>query len=672
MSYAKGLRVLFLALLFLGGWSLRAFSQSDYDYVPGMEKFPDIDITNYDLRAEFWSNSITVKAKAVVEFEIKEAKTDLVIFEMDRRLKILEVFDGNRNPLKFKQPKDSDYVVIHLANSLHKKQRGKIELDYDCHFPPLKEVSSDTKSVSDTGQKIYFFLRKWYPVNDYFCDQAPADFTFILPDDYEIVTSGHEVSSEIKGNRKISRWRSFDSSNFYFLFAGPFIRYAFEKQSPKIIIYMDGEDYKVAQAARDKAIKILMYYENLLCPYPYPVLYLVTADSKINPVGLNGLTYIDFGQFSRRYRYFEWTWSHELAHHWFGGVVSPKTPEDYCFLAEAPAEYLSRLYIQSIKGEEQFRTDLEVQRMIALRGREVVPLTKYYTLKKGGDFLYAKGFYVLHMLRNIMGEEKFFSMMKNLVEKFYMKPAGIRDLQNLAEYIYGQSLDWFFDQWVSSTGIPEYDFSYQTDLEENGKYRISGIIRQRFANFRMPVEIMAISGDNKDSFKVLVGHKENLFQFDVSFKPDMVALDPEFKILRWNRGIRVWIYTSQARKLKREKKYNEARQLLERALAINPRCSWAAFVRADMAFDLEQYEFAVQCLIRALDGDMDFHMIPWSEPLMKQVIYFLQGLSYDLLGQRQDAIACYKEVIAMGRDLQYSIYYDDAKKYKEKPYSKKK
>ena len=152
----------------------------------------------------------------------------------------------------------------------------------------------------------------------------------------------------------------------------------------------------------------------------------------------------------------------------------------------------------------------------------------------------------------------------------------------------------------------------------------------------------------------------------------MVVLDPEFKVLRWDKGIKVWIYTSQARKLKREKKYKEARQLLERALAINPRCSWAAFVRADMAFDLDQYEFAVQCCNQALDGDMDFHMIPWSEPLMKQVIYFLQGLSYDVLGQRQEAIACYQKVIAMGRDPQYSIYYDDAKKYKEKPFSKKK
>ncbi|UCC40737.1 MAG: hypothetical protein JSV96_04645, partial [Candidatus Aminicenantes bacterium] len=168
------------AWLFLG---LPPVSFSQYDYVPGMEKFPDIDIIHYSLHAEFFPYTITVKANAVVEFQVIEERTDLVIFEIDRRVRILRANDENGNPLRFEQYDDSDYVVICLAEPIEEKESSIIKLDYDCYFPPLLNKSSNPEFIKESREGTYFFLRKWYPVNDYFCDQAPADFTFILPKD---------------------------------------------------------------------------------------------------------------------------------------------------------------------------------------------------------------------------------------------------------------------------------------------------------------------------------------------------------------------------------------------------------------------------------------------------------------------------------------------------------
>ena len=514
------------AWLFLG---LPPASFSQHDYVPGMEKFPDIDIVHYNLHAEFFPDTTTVKAKAVVEFQMNEARTDLVIFEIDRRAKILRADDGNGNTLRFEQHDDSDYVAIHLAEPIKENENSRIKLDYDCSFPPLLNKSSNTEFIKGSRQGIYFFLRKWYPVNDYFCDQAPADFTFILPKDYEVLTSGHEVSSEIDNNRKISRWKSYGPSNYYFVLAGPFVRYAFDDQVPKMIIDMDVKDSSALKAAKETATNILKYYEDLLCPYPYPVLYLATTHSKMDPVGLNGLTYIDYEQFSHKYKYSEWTWSHELAHHWFGGVIRAKTPADYCLLMEGPAEYLSRLFIRTTMGDERFKIDLKVQRMVALAGGEIAPLTEYYALERGGEFLYAKGSYIFHMLRHIIGDEKFFGLMRRLIQNFYTKPVGIRDLQELAEEAFGQSLKWFFNQWVYGTGIPEYELSYHIDPHKSRKYKVSGLIKQKSVEFRMPIEIVAIHKNKKYTHKALVEDRENSFQFEVDFKPDTVLLDPVYR-----------------------------------------------------------------------------------------------------------------------------------------------
>lgn len=670
MRYWQSSGVLAIIALVLMGWSSKALSQ--YDYVPGMKNFPDIDITHYNLCAEFSPDSPDVKAKAVVEFQTKEKRSDFVVFEIDRRVRISKAEDGEGNSLKFKQPVEADYVIIYLAESIKEEEITKIKLEYVCSFPALQEIKAKPKLITEPRQGIYFFLRKWYPVNDYYADQAPADFTFTLPKNYEVLTSGLEVSVEIQADKKISRWRSFGSLNYYFVFAGPFRRYAYEDQAPKVVIYMDTKEPDVANAAKEKAIHILRYYGILLCPYPYPVLYLVTSHTRIKPMGLNGITYIDPIQFSQKYIYSNWTWSHELAHNWFGGIVRSKDPEDYCFLIESPAEYWSRLYIRLIRGEERYRLDLELQRMISLSGNEIVPISKYYTLEKGGDFLYAKGFYVYHMLRHIMGDEKFFSMMRKLVQKFYMKPAGIRDLQKLAEELYGQPLGWFFDQWLFEKGIPEYEMDYNIEPREKGKYEVSGRIKQKLVNFRMPVEILALSKDYRYTHKILVENHEVPFQFEVFFKPDKVLFDPEFKILRWDEGIKVWLYTAKGRKLIISKKYEEAAKLLDRALAMNPGCSWAAFEKGHLAYIQEQYGLAIQCFNQALNGDLDFRMITWPPEQIKQIMYLVQGISYDSLGKRQEAVSCYQKVIEMERDSRFPFYYDDAKKYIEKPFSEKK
>jgi len=666
-------KILWLPAIFTSFFlGLPPTSFSQYDYVPGMEEFPDIDITHYDLHAEFFPDTIIVKAKAVVEFQVKEAKTDLVIFEIDRRINILRANDGSGNPLRFEQPGDSDYVVIHLAEPIEEKESVRIKLDYDCNFPPLLNEGSDPEFTKESRQGIYFFLRKWYPVNDYFCDQAPADFTFILPKDYEILTSGHEVSFEIENNRKVSKWKSFGSSNYYFVLAGPFIRHTYEDQVPKMIIDMDVKDTYALKSAKEKATNILKFYEDLLCPYPYPVLYLATTHSKMNPVGLNGLTYIDYEQFSHKYKYSEWTWSHELAHNWFGGVILARTPEDYCLLMEGPAEYFSRLFVRSTMGDERFRIDLKVQRMVALAGGEIAPLTEYYTLERGGEFLYAKGSYIFHMLRYIVGDKEFFGLMRRLIQNFYMKPAGIRDLEELAGEAYGQSLKWFFDQWVYGTGIPEYELSYHIDPKESGKYEVSGLIKQKSVEFRMPIEIVAIHKNKKYTHKALVEDRENSFQFEVDFKPDTVLLDPEYKVLRWDDDIRVWLYTSSGRKLVHNKKYKEAEKLLDRALQINPNCSWAALERAAAAELQDQIELALRFYLQALDGDLNFHLIPWPHEQLIQVLYLSVGYCYDLLGKRKEAITWYQKVIQTGRDPRFAFYYDKAQEYLKKPASKKK
>jgi tetratricopeptide (TPR) repeat protein len=661
MNFRKIVSSFFVLMVYFIILCPKVFPQNDY--VPGMEEFPNINIIRYDLQAELKANTSVVKAKAVVEFQILEKGYDYGIFEIDRRARIKSVRAKNGQYLKFSQPENADYVVISLPWYLKARKETKIEFDYTCDFPLLLNGASHSGSKADPHQGNYFFMWKWYPVNDYYCDQASADFRFIVPKDYEIMTSGQEISSEVKGDKKTSHWQSYGASNYYFVFAGPFKRHTHQYGERRIDVYMDDDNPVLARAGAGKAEEILQFYEQLLGPYPYPTLNVVTAQAKMNPVGLEGLTYIDFEEFTQKYAYSDWTWSHELAHHWFGGAIRPKSPEDYCFIVEAPAEYLARAYIRSKTGEEQFQTDLEMQKMIALSGEEIVPITKFFTLESGGDFLYAKGFYVYHMLRHIMGDDQFFSMLKEFIEKFHLQSAGIADLKEVAEKTFGKPLAWFFDQWIYGTGIPDYKLDYSIVPTEAGEFEITAHIQQSVWPFRMPVEIVVSQDQFRDVLKLYVDHKETHYRFKLPYRPDVLKLDPEFKILRWDDNIRVWIYAAKGRKLLADRQYQEGETFLDKALKLNPRSTWAATEKANSAYFQGHYEAALRYFNNALEGDRDFRMVPWPPGQLLQMIYLRKGVSYDLLGMRQEALECYQKIIEMGFDSRFPSYYEKAQRY---------
>jgi len=63
-----------------------------------------------------------------------------------------------------------------------------------------------------------------------------------------------------------------------------------------------------------------------------------------------------------------------------------------------------------------------------------------------------KGAAILHMLRYVMGDEKFDNTMRGFVLKYSLKSAGEEDFRKEAEEHQGSSLVWFFSQWLDSTG----------------------------------------------------------------------------------------------------------------------------------------------------------------------------------------------------------------------------
>jgi aminopeptidase N len=159
-----------------------------------------------------------------------------------------------------------------------------------------------------------------------------------------------------------------------------------------------------------------------------------------------------------------------------------------------------------------------------------------------GTVVYTKGGWVLHMLRMMMidfqaqdADERFKAMMNDFTKAHYNQGASTRDFQHIAEKymtapmnIDGSGkLDWFFNQWVYGTAIPNYEVSY-TLIPQGKGTKISLQITQSNvpANFGMLVPIYVHQGKKVMRLGLLpVRGQGNTLEYEVGFPIDRITIN---------------------------------------------------------------------------------------------------------------------------------------------------
>ena len=93
-------------------------------------------------------------------------------------------------------------------------------------------------------------------------------------------------------------------------------------------------------------------------------------------------------------------------------------------------------------------------------------------------------------------------------------------------------LDYFFDQWVHSTGIPRFTFTYQLEKQDDGRYLVKGKVIQKGKTVKMPVPLWIYTG-RKEKGKIIVWIEkpEEEFSFYINEKPKKITFDEFHSIL---------------------------------------------------------------------------------------------------------------------------------------------
>ncbi|MFN3690230.1 MAG: M1 family aminopeptidase, partial [Fimbriimonadales bacterium] len=151
------------------------------------------------------------------------------------------------------------------------------------------------------------------------------------------------------------------------------------------------------------------------------------------------------------------------------------------------------------------------------------------------NFAYRKGAWVLHQLRWVLGTERFFDLLARYRQRYAYSHATTADFQSVAEEVWGDTMDWFFQPWVYGTGAPSYAWGWTTASVNNKNYLLLSIRQTQTSSYglyTMPIGIRATIGNQSHDLRLWNSAQTQYYVIPVAGTVSNLAFDPDEWILK--------------------------------------------------------------------------------------------------------------------------------------------
>lgn len=233
--------------------------------------------------------------------------------------------------------------------------------------------------------------------------------------------------------------------------------------------------------------------------------------------------------------------AHELAHHWWGDLMTCETQEDM-WLNEGFATYSAYMFKEWVYNKQQYIDDIKNEHEFLLhyvhlkekQYRAVSGIPFEYTY---GDHVYKKGADVAHTLRSYMGDAAFFAGIKYVMAQKAYKSMNSAEFKTLLETSSGQNLSDFFTNWVFNGGWPHFsiDSAKYTSIG-SGSYSASVSLKEKLTGTsvlynKVPLEVTFFDSNwNKTVKTFTMSGVNQTFTTTLNFNPVYEAINLDSKI----------------------------------------------------------------------------------------------------------------------------------------------
>ncbi len=451
--------------------------------------------------------------------------------------------DGKLNVKLPRKVKAGESVSVAVDYRVEKPKLGIYFVHPDKYYP-------DTPTqVWTQGQDEY--SRYWFPCHDAPQEKATTEMVVTVPEDFTAVSNGRlvKVKHRKRDKRKTFHWSIATAHSMYLvsLAAGRWVEIKNSWAGIPITYYTEKPRVRMARNAFGKTPKMMKFFSDSTgVKYPYEKYAQVAAADFIygGMENTSATTQTDIALCDDRAKAENWhelLVAHELAHQWFGDLLTCKD-WSHAWLNESFATYFDSLFNEHEHGFDSFRYNmLGNARNYFGEDKEHYRrpiVTNVY--KEPTDIfdrhLYEKGSCVLHMLRYVLGDELWWRSINTYLTDNRGASVETVDLINAVEKATGQNLRWFFDQWVFKAGHPEYRVRY--DWDKKAKEAVIWVVQEHRTDeetglFRMPIMFeFKMKGGRTKRFKEWVEDQEHTFRFKLASEPELFGFDPDNHVLK--------------------------------------------------------------------------------------------------------------------------------------------
>jgi aminopeptidase N len=516
---------------------LRVIKMSEVQY-PGDSK---IDVTYYGLDLTVTANPNYLSGSVIIGIQVDTSSINSCFLDLQNALTINSLL-LNGTPAVFTHI--NNIISVTLDRTYVYGEEFFIKVFYQ-GIPGSSGFGSFEFSAHSGVSAIWtlsepYGAPDWFPCKDTPADKADSSDVWITVSDQFTAVSNGTLESEIdNGNgTKTFYWKNRYNIAHYLISLAitnyhRYDTYFHYGQNDSMIIthFVYPEHFNLVKPYCDETAAMIAVFSDRYGLYPF--INEKYGHAQFARVGMEHQTCTSIGLWET------WLVAHELAHQWYGDMI---TCADWhnIWLNEGFATYSEAVYVEAKNGKAAYDSYVMNEMNQAKNAQGTIWVQDISEVGQIFDWYrtYKKAGVVLHMLRGVVGDSTFFDIMRT----YSADPAvsyGVattEDFQAIAESVYGQTLNYFFQQWIYGENFPKYAIGWGKTSLGGDIYRIdlniAQVVNPNPAFFTMPVQIKVnfVSGD---TMVTLVNNAQSQnFRFDVVGNPISINFDPGNWILK--------------------------------------------------------------------------------------------------------------------------------------------